>query len=187
MGQGAKWDLGHPPQKTERPVRVHVVFTLLMFALATAYRLQCERAALGGEPVGWPRWRRQLLEQTRGKVIVFAQGSYGIFHIAEDSLLLRAKLKDVPQVSGHASKFWPHMDSPGRADSHVGTSVLGRANRLGRIASISHAASGHPSGTGDLVHGRPRLIYLAYRAAHGGRWRGDARRCSSSAVRHPDA
>ena len=39
MGQGAKWDLGHPPQKTERPVRVHVVFTLLMFALATAYRL----------------------------------------------------------------------------------------------------------------------------------------------------
>ena len=34
-----QWDLGHPPQKTERAVRVHVVFTLLMFALATAYRL----------------------------------------------------------------------------------------------------------------------------------------------------
>jgi hypothetical protein len=31
-----QWDLGHPPQKTERAVRVHVVFTLLMFALATA-------------------------------------------------------------------------------------------------------------------------------------------------------
>ena len=34
-----QWELGHPPQKTERAVRVHVLFTLLMFALATAYRL----------------------------------------------------------------------------------------------------------------------------------------------------
>ena len=30
------WDLKHPPQKTARAVRVHVVLTLLMFALATA-------------------------------------------------------------------------------------------------------------------------------------------------------
>ena len=36
-----QWDLGHPPQKTDRAVRVHVMFTLLMFALATAYRLEC--------------------------------------------------------------------------------------------------------------------------------------------------
>jgi hypothetical protein len=28
-----QWDLGHPPQKTGRAVRVHVVFTFLMFAL----------------------------------------------------------------------------------------------------------------------------------------------------------
>jgi hypothetical protein len=55
-------DLGHPPQTTERAVRVHVVFTLLIFALATAYRLRCEREAMEGEPVGWQRWRRQLLE-----------------------------------------------------------------------------------------------------------------------------
>jgi Transposase DDE domain len=68
------WDLGHPPQKTDRAVRVHVVFTLLMFALATAYRLACEREATSGESVGWQRWRRQLLEQTREQVIVFAQG-----------------------------------------------------------------------------------------------------------------
>jgi hypothetical protein len=47
-----QWDLKHPPQKTARAVRVHVVFTLLLFALATAYRLHGERAALGGEPVG---------------------------------------------------------------------------------------------------------------------------------------
>lgn len=95
-----QWDLGHPPQKTERAVRVHVLFTLLMFALATAYRLQCEREAVGDEPVGWQRWRRQLLEQTRDKVIVFAQGTYGIFHLAEYSLLLGAKLKDKPPGVG---------------------------------------------------------------------------------------
>lgn len=95
-----QWDLGHPPQKTERAVRVHVVFTLLMFALATAYRLQCEREATAGEPVGWQRWRRQLLEQTRAQVIVFAQGIYGIFHLAEYSLLVGVKLKDVPPGIG---------------------------------------------------------------------------------------
>jgi hypothetical protein len=81
------WDLGHPPQKNERAVRVHVVFTMLMLALATAYRLQCAREDRGGGPVGWQRWRRQLLEQTRDQVMVFAQGYYGIFHLAESSLL----------------------------------------------------------------------------------------------------
>jgi hypothetical protein len=95
-----QWDLGHPPQKTERAMRVHVMFTLLLFALATAYRLQCEREAAGGEPVGWQRWRRQLLEQTRAQVIVFAQGYYGIFHLAEYSLLVGVKLKDRPPGIG---------------------------------------------------------------------------------------
>jgi hypothetical protein len=95
-----QWDLKHPPQKTARAVRVHVLFTLLLFALATAYRLQCEQDATGEEPVGWQRWRRQLLEQTRDKVIVFAQGYYGIFHIAEFALLMGVKLKDVPPGIG---------------------------------------------------------------------------------------
>ena len=95
-----QWDLGHPPQKTERAVRVHVMFTLLLFALATAYRLQCEREAIGSEPVGWQCWRRQLVEQTREQVIVFAQGYYGIFHLAEYSLLVGVKLKDRPPGIG---------------------------------------------------------------------------------------
>jgi Transposase DDE domain len=95
-----QWDLGHPPQKTGRAIRVHVVFTLLMFALATAYRLRCEHTELRAEPVGWQRWRRQLLEQTRDQIIVFAQGYYGIFHIAEFVLLVGVKLKDVPPGVG---------------------------------------------------------------------------------------
>jgi DDE family transposase len=95
-----QWSLKHPPQKTARAVYVHVLFTVLMFALATAYRLQCEQADTAGEPVGWQRWRRQLLEQTRDHVIVFAQGCYGIFHLAEYSLLLGVNIKDRPPGIG---------------------------------------------------------------------------------------
>ena len=50
--------------------------------------------------MGWQRWRRQLLEQNRDQVIVCAQGYYGIFHLAEYSLLLGAKLKEVPPGIG---------------------------------------------------------------------------------------
>jgi hypothetical protein len=68
-----------------------------MFALATAYRLPCEAVEAGTEPVGW---QRQLLQQNRDKLIVFAQGCYGIFHVAEYCLLLGGQLKDVPPGIG---------------------------------------------------------------------------------------
>jgi Transposase DDE domain len=90
------WSLKPPPQNTARAVRVHVMFTLLMFALATAYRRQCEQAYIGSDPVSWQRWRCQLLEQTRDHVIVVAEGYYGIFHIAEYSLLIGVNIKDRP-------------------------------------------------------------------------------------------
>ena len=95
------WNLKHPPQKTERAVQVHVFFTLAMFALATAYRLRAEQAAGGDEPVGWQRWRRQLIQQNRDKVIIFAQGWYGIFHVAEYSLLLGVRLREPPPEIGN--------------------------------------------------------------------------------------
>jgi hypothetical protein len=95
-----QWDVGHPPQKTGRAVRVHGVCTRLMFVLATAYRLRCEQTEWGAEPVGWQRGRRQLLEQTRDQIIGFAQGCYGIWHIAEVVLWGGGKLKDVPPGVG---------------------------------------------------------------------------------------
>lgn len=94
------WHLQHPPQKTERAVQVHVFFTLVMFALASAYRRLTEQAAVGSEPVGWQRWRRQLIQQNRDKVIVFAEGHYGIFHVAEYSLLVGVTLHEVPPGIG---------------------------------------------------------------------------------------
>ena len=79
---------------------MHVLFNLLLFAPATAYRLQCEQETTGCKTVGWQRWRRQLLEQTRDKVIVFAQGHCGVLHMPAYSMLLGAKFKDVPPGIG---------------------------------------------------------------------------------------
>jgi hypothetical protein len=103
-----QWILKHPPQKTARAVRMHVMFTLLMFALATAYRWQFEQADTRGEQLGWQRWRRQLLEQTRDLVIVFAQDDYGLFHLAEYSLLVEGQ----PQRS--PSRDWYAAANPGQ-------------------------------------------------------------------------
>jgi hypothetical protein len=121
------WNLRHPPQNTGRAVRVHVLFTFLMFALATADRLRCERAALGGEPVGWQRWRRQLLEQTRDTIIVLAQRWYGIFPLAEFALLVGSSSKMCRQASGHSKQCWPNTDSQVTSDPDIGTSEVRRS------------------------------------------------------------
>jgi hypothetical protein len=109
-----QWVLGHPPQKTARGVRVHVLLTFLMCALATASRRPCEHAAIGGEPVGWQRWRRQRVEQTRDLVIVFAQGHYGIFHLADYSLLLGVPIKDIPPEIGSRQQVLAKYKLPAR-------------------------------------------------------------------------
>ena len=94
------WHLGQPPQTTGRAVRVHVGCTCLMWALATASRLRCEHADVRAEPMGWQRWRRQLLEQTRDQVIVCAQRWYGLLHLAECALLVGGKRSDTPPGIG---------------------------------------------------------------------------------------
>jgi len=94
------WDLGHPPQKTGRAVRVQVLCTFLLVALALAYRRRGERVAVGAAPVGWQRWRRQLLAQTRAQIMVLAQRWYGIFPLAACALLVGVKLKAVPPGIG---------------------------------------------------------------------------------------
>ena len=95
-----QWRLKHPPQNTARAVRVHVLFTLLMCAWATAYRRPCAHEETGGEPVGWQRWRRHLLEQTRDLVISCAEDDDGSLHRAADARLLGVTRKDVPPGIG---------------------------------------------------------------------------------------
>jgi len=55
--------------------------------------------------------------------MVFAQGYYGIFHLAESSLLVGVKLKDVRQASARVGKPWPSMGSQSAANRYVGISV----------------------------------------------------------------
>lgn len=94
------WSLQHPPQTTARAVRVHVRFPVRMFALAAEYRLPCEPGDAGAATIGWQRWRRQLLAQTRDRVIIVAEACYGILPLAECSRLGGVKLKDVPPGIG---------------------------------------------------------------------------------------
>ena len=94
---------------------MHVLFTLLLVALATAYRRHGERVALGGEPVGWQRWRRQLMEHNRDKVIVCAQGAYGLLPIAVCALLMGAKRKDVPPELGTRREILAQYGLPPKA------------------------------------------------------------------------
>lgn len=107
------WGLEHAPQKTENAVIVHVVLTMAVIALATAYRLwRCQQelaketnpqtgmALLDGE--GATAWRRRLLQENRDKVIVFVGDHYGIFHATEFALLggLRIKPQGIPPEVG---------------------------------------------------------------------------------------
>jgi hypothetical protein len=94
------WRRRPPPQKTARAVRVHVGCTRLRFARATASRRRCAAVERGTAPVSWQRGRRQLRPQNREQRIVFAQGDDGIWHGAESSMWLGAKLTDVPPGIG---------------------------------------------------------------------------------------
>ncbi len=59
------------------------------------------RARARGEAlVGWQRWRRPLLAQTRDQVIVCAHGDDGIFPLAAYSRLLGVQRHDVPPDIG---------------------------------------------------------------------------------------
>jgi hypothetical protein len=118
------WHLEHAPQKTEAAVVVHCYFTLITMALCTAFRLQQAREAaaaqqadatadsggpgaarqaissvlLGGE--GAERWRRRLKEENRDRVIVFVGVWYGVFHLAELTILSGLRLKTIPRELG---------------------------------------------------------------------------------------
>jgi hypothetical protein len=121
------WHLGRFPKKTEAAVVVHCHFTVLVMALATAFRLwqaQQEQtsapsnereirptfstALLGGE--GTARWRLRLKEENRDKVIVFFADAYGIFHLAELAILSGVRLHRLPSHLGSRQAILQRYD-----------------------------------------------------------------------------
>ena len=77
-----------------------MLWTLLLFALALAYRRQCAPGEAEAAPLGGLRGRRPRLEQTRDHVIVVTEECSGNFHRAADSRLLGVTLQDVPPGIG---------------------------------------------------------------------------------------
>src|SRR6266702_2684966 len=119
------WHLGKFPKKTEAAVVVHCHFTVLVMALATAFRLwqaqqalspaqetdtppSLSTALLGGE--GTARWRLRLKEENRDKVIVFFADTYGIFHLAELAILSRVRLHRLPSHLGSPQAILQRYD-----------------------------------------------------------------------------
>ena len=119
------WHLGRFPKKTEAAVVVHCHFTVLVMALATAFRLwQAQQASLpahetdthsrvstallGGE--GTARWRLRLKEENRDKVIVFFRDAYGIFHLAEPAILSGVRLHRLPASLGSPLEIFQRYD-----------------------------------------------------------------------------
>ena len=118
------WRLGHFPQKNEAAVVAHCFLTITVMALCTAFRLRNGQKVAedtpsgaagsssgrdsGREPVGiaildgvgTERWRRQLKEENRNKVIVFVGDRYGIFHVAEFAIFAGVRIKDIPEELG---------------------------------------------------------------------------------------
>lgn len=119
------WVLEHVPQKNENAVSVHLVFTMAVMALTTAYRIwsrqqeleepdppQTGVALLGGE--GTLAWRRRLLQENRDKMIVFMGDHYGIFHAMEFAILagLRLNPKGIPPELGSPADIRARYDLP---------------------------------------------------------------------------
>ncbi len=114
-GKGPWNLLPYFPQRNEQGVLVHTFFTMAVQALATAYRLwdqaqelstqepeaipkPLDYALLGG--IGGQRWRQQLKQENRDKVIVFVGEHYGIFHLAEFMVLAGLRIKEIPPELG---------------------------------------------------------------------------------------
>jgi hypothetical protein len=92
--------LEHPPQKNERGVMVHSFLVMLMLALTTAYRIETKQIESVHEyksQKGVRKWRRELKEENRDKVIVFVGDKYGIYWVWEFAMMLGLKVKEAPE------------------------------------------------------------------------------------------
>lgn len=111
------WTLENIPQKNQRAAVAHIAITFMMVALTTAYRIRCEkedeekaklslaeRIRARREPDPTPKgvrlWRREQDINYRDYVIVFDGDVYGIFHVAEFSVLSGLRIRELPEELG---------------------------------------------------------------------------------------
>jgi hypothetical protein len=97
------WHLKDPPKKTAHAFKIHIYLTFMMIALTTAFRefkIKEEEKEKKGIETGIKRYRRKIVAENMGKVIVFIGCRYGIFHDYEFSVLLGGSVKDCEKIMG---------------------------------------------------------------------------------------
>jgi len=108
------WFIKHAPQKTEKALYIHSLFTLAVFALTNAYRRSREQENEKEEKqdflLGIRRWREKVNMESKDKSLVFARDCYGIFWMAEIMVLLGVKVRDIPSQAGTPKKILAKYD-----------------------------------------------------------------------------
>ncbi len=97
------WSLKHPPKRTAKGMTIHIVFTMMVIALTTAfrnYKTKEEKAEQKGKETGIARYRRAIYAEGQDKVIVFHENRYGIFYMHEVLVLMGRKVKDLVKLMG---------------------------------------------------------------------------------------
>jgi hypothetical protein len=94
------WFWEHHPKRAEAAVRVHAWFVFLCMALVVGFRLhtaQREEAERRGQDMGITRYRRELEQRNRNRVVVFQGQRFGIFRSWE-VMLLGANVRERGQM-----------------------------------------------------------------------------------------
>lgn len=114
-GKGG-WHLDHFPAKTRQAVSVHVLFTLIVFALTNAYRhwriQQDEIKQQAESELGIEQFRRLTKKESRNQAIIFIADRYGIFYLSEFAVLTGLRVKDLPQGYKNAEEILTHYSIP---------------------------------------------------------------------------
>lgn len=90
-------NLKYPIKKTQDGIRLHLIFTMSVFALLNAYKQWAEKQYSmieAGKECGLKRFWKKLKAENRDKVIIFIDNVYGIMNVAESMLLLGVKVKE---------------------------------------------------------------------------------------------
>jgi hypothetical protein len=134
------WMLQQPPKKSEAGVTVHTFMAFASMAILRCYRTETEGLTVPISRVpptpdqngiipevprklvlGMERYRKRLKVENRNKVIVFADASYGIFHIQETHILGGMRLKQPdPEVGTTADVFRRFGMEPPARPNHAG-------------------------------------------------------------------
>ena len=101
------WHLAHAPMRTEHAMSNHVFMVLMLMGLTRAYRTYQERLDAdphekkpAADPLGFRRWRRQVLNENADKVIVFVGETFAILPLIHYSVLI----SDTVRIRGAPSR-----------------------------------------------------------------------------------